>query len=108
MEELTWPKARPPVPKIITVGEAATPIRPRTVPNQLSLVLTAVAKVPVPPDVLAGRERLATVWEFEIEVSISPPIPLVAVEFDEALGHLDLRVPLDRRIWKRVRLVAIE
>jgi TonB family protein len=74
----------------------------------LAAVPAAVAKVPVPTDVLGGRERLATLWEFEIEVSISPPIPLVAVEFDEALGHLDLRVPLDRRIWKRVRLVAIE
>jgi hypothetical protein len=74
----------------------------------LAAVPAAVAKVPVAPEVLAGRDRLATVWEFEIEVSISPPIPIVAVEFDEALGRLDLRVPLDRRIWKRVRLVAIE
>jgi hypothetical protein len=64
--------------------------------------------VVVPGEVLAGREELATLWEFEVEVSITPPVPVVGVEFDEALGHLDLRLPLDRRVWKRVRLVAIE
>jgi TonB family protein len=74
----------------------------------LEAVPAAVAKVPVPAEVLAGRDLLATVWEFEIEVSITPPIPVVGLSFDEVLGGLDFRVPLDRRIWKRVRLVAIE
>jgi hypothetical protein len=30
------------------------------------------------------------------------------MEFDELLGLGEIRVPLDRRIWKRVRLVAID
>lgn len=41
------------------------------------------------------------------EISITPPLPVVEVEFDEVLGLKDLRLPLDRRIWKRVRLVAV-
>jgi hypothetical protein len=32
---------------------------------------------------------------------------VIAFEFDEVLGVTDVRVPLDRRIWKRVRLVAV-
>jgi TonB family protein len=73
----------------------------------LAAVPAAVASLPTPPEVLAGRDELITVWEFEIEVSITPPIPVVGLEFDEVLGGLDFRAPLDRRIWKRVRLVAI-
>jgi len=32
----------------------------------------------------------------------------VSIEFDEALAFLDVRMPLDRRIYKRVKLVGVE
>jgi hypothetical protein len=71
-------------------------------------VRAAARKLPVPPDdAREGRETLVSLWEFELEISITPPVPVIAVEFDEVLGLKDLRVPLDRRIWKRVRLVAV-
>ena len=57
---------------------------------------------------LRGRAALASIWEFELEVSITPPVPIVGLEFDEVLGIGDLRAPLDRRVWKRVRLVAVD
>jgi TonB family protein len=72
-------------------------------------VRRAVVAIPAPPaDALAGRDVLTTLWEFELEVSITPPVPVVAMEFDEMIGLDDIRIPLDRRIWKRVRLVAID
>jgi len=72
-------------------------------------VRAAARMLPNPPaDALAGRDRLVSFWELELEVSITPPLPAVEVEFDEVLGLTDLRVPLDRRIWKRVRLVALK
>jgi TonB family protein len=75
----------------------------------LAAVRGAVTSLPPPPaEALAGRDALTTTWEFELEVSITPPIPVVALEFDEVLGVGDVRVPLDRRVWKRVRLVAID
>jgi TonB family protein len=74
----------------------------------LAAVRRAVAGLPAPPDDVreAGRE-LVSLWEFELEVSISPPIPVIAFEFDEVMGLTDVRLPLDRRLWKRVRLVAV-
>ena len=69
----------------------------------------AARTLPRPPvEAVAARERLVSLWEFELEVSITPPLPIVQVEFDEVLGLKDVRVPLDRRIWKRVRLVAVK
>ncbi len=71
-------------------------------------VRAAAQKLPVPPDdARAARETLVSIWEFELEISITPPLPIIEVEFDEVLGLKDLRVPLDRRFWKRVRLVAV-
>lgn len=62
---------------------------------------------PPPPEALVGTDALVTTWEFEVEVSITPPAPVVGLEFDEVLGVRDIRVPLDRRIWKKVRLVGV-
>lgn len=71
-------------------------------------VREAARALPVPPpEARAGRDALVSTWEFELEISIAPPIPMVALEFDEVLGASDLRVPLDRRVWKRVRLVSL-
>lgn len=63
---------------------------------------------PPPPDAIGTREHLTSLWQFELIVSITPPIPSFTFEFDEALGYVDTRLPLDRRLYKRVRLVAVE
>ncbi len=72
-------------------------------------VRAAAERLPPPPDEVAGTGRsLVSLWEFEIEISITPPLPVVAVEFDEVLGGLrDVRLPLDRRVRKHVRLVSV-
>ena len=57
---------------------------------------------------VGSRNRLVSIWQFELIVSISPPVPSFSFEFDEALKFIDARMPLDRRIYKRVRLVSAE
>lgn len=72
-------------------------------------VKLAAQKLPPPPaEALEGRASLSSLWSFELIVSISPPVPTFSFEFDEALGYIDARLPLDRRIYKKVRLVAVE
>ena len=72
-------------------------------------VRSAAEKLPPPPpEALEGRATLSSIWSFELIVSISPPIPSFTFEFDEALGFIDMRLPLDRRIYKKVRLVSVE
>jgi TonB family protein len=63
---------------------------------------------PPPPEALEGKTTLSSLWSFELIVSISPPVPTFTFEFDEALGFIDMRLPLDRRIYKKVRLVSVE
>lgn len=63
---------------------------------------------PPPPEALEGKAELSSLWSFELIVSISPPVPTFSFEFDEALGFIDARLPLDRRIYKKVRLVSVE
>jgi TonB family protein len=63
---------------------------------------------PPPPEAIEGHDRLSSLWSFELIISISPPIPTITFEFDEALGFIDARLPLDRRIYKKVRLVSVE
>ncbi|MCC6334835.1 MAG: TonB C-terminal domain-containing protein [Myxococcales bacterium] len=72
-------------------------------------VQAAAQKLPAPPEeALMGREQLSSLWSFELIVSITPPMPVFTFEFDEALGFIDARLPLDRRIYKKVRLVSVE
>lgn len=72
-------------------------------------VRTAAEKLPPPPkDAVGSRSRLVSIWQFELIISISPPVPSFSFEFDEALQFVDARMPLDRRIYKRVRLVSAE
>lgn len=72
-------------------------------------VKNAAATLPAPPaEALDGKEQLSSLWSFELTVSISPPVPTFTFEFDEALGFIDARLPLDRRIYKKVRLVSVE
>jgi TonB family protein len=63
---------------------------------------------PPPPEALNGKTTLVSTWEFELIVSITPPVPTFSFEFDEVLGFVDTRMPLDRRIYKKVRLLAVE
>jgi len=77
--------------------------------SALEDVRAAASALPVPPpEALGDRQALVSLWDFELVVSISPPVPTVSFEFDLALRHVDARLPLDRRIYKRVRLVAVE
>jgi TonB family protein len=72
-------------------------------------VRSAAEKLPPPPaEALEGKATLSSLWSFELIVSISPPVPTFSFEFDEALGFIDARLPLDRRIYKKVRLVSVE
>jgi TonB family protein len=63
---------------------------------------------PPPPEALAGKQTLTSLWQFELIISITPPIPTLSFEFDEALQFVDMRLPLDRRIYKRVRLLSVQ
>lgn len=72
-------------------------------------VRAAAEKLPPPPEeALAGKLALISTWEFELVVSITPPVPTFTFEFDEAIGFVDVRLPLDRRIYKKVRLLSVD
>lgn len=90
--------------------ELVEPSNDQTVDREALVdVKTAAEKLPPPPaEALAGRSQLSSLWSFELIVSISPPVPTFTFEFDEALGFIDARLPLDRRIYKKVRLVSVE
>ena len=63
---------------------------------------------PPPPEALNDHGELSSLWSFELVVSVSPPVPTITFEFDEVLGFIDPRMPLDRRIYKKVKLVSVE
>lgn len=90
--------------------ELVEPSNDQTVDREALVdVKTAAERLPPPPaEALAGRSQLSSLWSFELIVSISPPVPTFTFEFDEALGFIDARLPLDRRIYKKVRLVSVE
>jgi hypothetical protein len=72
-------------------------------------VRAAAESLPPPPaEALAGKETLTSLWQFELIISITPPVPTLSFEFDEALQFIDMRMPLDRRIYKRVRLLSVQ
>ncbi len=72
-------------------------------------VRAAADKLPAPPpEVVGSRKQIISLWSFELVISISPPIPTFTFEFDEVIGFIDARMPLDRRIYKKVRLIAVE
>jgi hypothetical protein len=90
--------------------ELVAPSNDETVDREaLADVKAAAEKLPPPPpEALEGKTELSSLWSFELIVSISPPVPTFTFEFDEALGFIDARLPLDRRIYKKVRLVSVE
>lgn len=75
----------------------------------LADVRAAAQKLPVPPaEALGEKDELSSLWSFELVVSITPPVPTFTFEFDEVIGFIDARMPLDRRIYKKVKLVSVE
>jgi TonB family protein len=75
----------------------------------LADVRAAASKLPPPPpEAMEGKDELSSLWSFELVVSITPPVPTFTFEFDEVLGFIDARMPLDRRIYKKVKLVSVE
>jgi TonB family protein len=94
----------------LTKVELVQPSQDAEVDRQALLdVKNAAEKLPPPPEeALEGKQQLSSLWTFELIVSISPPVPTISFEFDEALGFIDARLPLDRRIYKKVRLYAVE
>jgi outer membrane biosynthesis protein TonB len=80
------------------------------VDNQALIDVRAAAeKLPPPPEeVSAGKPQLISTWVFELVVSITPPVPTFSFEFDEAIGFVDVRLPLDRRIYKKVKLLSVD
>ncbi|MBL8956033.1 MAG: TonB C-terminal domain-containing protein [Myxococcaceae bacterium] len=75
----------------------------------LTDIQAAAAKLPAPPpEALEGKQELSSLWSFELIVSITPPVPTFTFEFDEVIGFIDARMPLDRRIYKKVKLVSVE
>ena len=90
--------------------ELIKPSNDAYVDNQAVVDVRAAAeKLPPPPDeVAAGKQNLVSTWEFELVVSITPPVPTFTFEFDEAIGFVDVRLPLDRRIYKKVKLLSVD
>ncbi len=71
-------------------------------------IRAAAARLPVPPpEALQGRTQLVSLWQIELIISISPPVPTVSIEFDAEMKLTDMRMPLDRRLYKRVRLLEV-
>jgi len=62
---------------------------------------------PPPPEALQGRTKLVSLWQMELIISISPPVPTLSLEFDAEMKVTDVRMPLDRRLYKRVRLLEV-
>jgi len=71
-------------------------------------VRAAAAALPHPPARLAqGRDFVSSEWQFDLVVAVAPLAPVLTFEFDEALGSADVKVPLTRKVHKRVKLLAV-
>lgn len=94
--------------KLLSV-ELVTPSNDAQVDREALVDIRAAAErlPPPPPEALQGRTRLESLWQLELVVSISPPVPTLSVEFDAEMKLTDVRRPLDRRIYKRVRLLEV-
>jgi hypothetical protein len=56
---------------------------------------------------LQGRTKLVSLWQIELIISVSPPVPTLSLEFDAETKVTDMRMPLDRRLYKRMRLLEV-
>lgn len=74
----------------------------------LSDIRAAAAALPHPPAHLArGRDFVSSEWQFELVTAVVPLAPVVSFEFDETLAPPEAKVPLTRKVHKRVRLLAV-
>lgn len=94
--------------KLLSV-ELVTPSNDAQVDREALADIRAAAErlPPPPPEALQGRTRLESLWQLELVVSISPLVPTLSVEFDAEMKLTDVRRPLDRRVYKRVRLLEV-
>jgi hypothetical protein len=94
--------------KLLSV-DLVTPSNDLTVDREaLADIRAAAERLPPPPaEALAGRTTMESLWQFELIISISPPVPTLSIEFDAEMKLTDARLPLDRRIYKRVRLLSV-
>jgi hypothetical protein len=71
-------------------------------------IRAAASALPPPPERLTrGRERVSSEWQLDLVVAVTPLAPVLTFEFDEAVGSADAKVPLTRKVHKRVRLLAV-
>ncbi len=95
--------------KLVSVELVAPSNDPMVDREGMADVRTAAEQLPPPPPEAIGRkQQIVSVWQFELIISISPPVPTFSFEFDEALKFVDARMPLDRRLYKRVRLISVD
>ncbi len=94
--------------KLLSV-ELVTPSNDLQVDREAIVDIRAAAeRLPVPPpEALQGRTQLVSLWQMELIISISPPVPTLSLEFDAEMKLTDMRMPLDRRLYKRVRLLEV-
>ncbi len=95
--------------KLVSVELVAPSNDPTVDKEGMADVRAAAEQLPPPPaEAVGAKPQLVSLWQFELIISISPPIPSFTFEFDEALKFIDARMPLDRRLYKRVRLISVE
>jgi hypothetical protein len=71
-------------------------------------IRASAAALPRPPERLVqGRDYVSSEWQFDLVVAVTPLAPVLTFEFDEALGTAEAKVPLTRKVHKRVRLLAV-
>jgi hypothetical protein len=89
--------------------ELVTPSNDAQVDREAITDIRAAAErlPPPPPEALQGRTKLVSLWQMELIISISPPVPTLSLEFDAEMKVTDMRMPLDRRLYKRVRLLEV-
>jgi hypothetical protein len=74
----------------------------------LSDIRASAAALPRPPARLAqGRDSVSSEWQLDLVVAVTPLAPVLTFEFDEALGSAEAKVPLTRKVHKRVKLLAV-
>lgn len=88
-------------------------VQPSTNPELDNEVLTQlrngrITLPPPPPNGQGIHDPIRSTWAFTLVISISPPAPTISGEFDEVTGHIDVRRPLDRRVYKYVELISVE
>ncbi len=95
--------------RLLSAEIASRSLDPALDAEVLRDVRALAERLPRPPArVAAGRDRIVSEWEMELLVSVAPTLAELAFTFDEVLLAGELRLPLGRRVVKRVRLLSVE